>query len=70
MRRAVKVGPGPQDPRHRDPGTREPPQSLKVGPRNPLQSLKVGPPLLALINSFFSEYFFAFLLIYFCFFFK
>ena len=48
----VKVGPGP-----RDPGTRDPPQSLKVGPQDPLQSLKVGPLHLSLINSFFSEYF-------------
>ena len=31
----VKVGPGP--------GTRDPPQSLKVGPQDPLQNLKVGP---------------------------
>ena len=60
--------PGPRKPGTRDPG---PPQSLKVGPQDPLQnlkvgpqgllqSLKVGPPHLSLMNSFFSEYFFAF----------
>ena len=52
------------------PGTRDPPQSLKVEPQDPLQSLKVGPPQLSLMNSFFSEYFFVFLLIYLCVFFK
>ena len=26
-----------------DPGTRDPPQSLKVGPQDPLQNLKMGP---------------------------
>ena len=37
----VKVGPGPQDP-----GTRDPPQSLKVGPGTPLKfkSGTPGPP--------------------------
>ena len=35
-------------------------KSLKVGPQEPLQNLKVGPPHLSLMNSFFSEYFFAF----------
>ena len=34
-------------------------KSLKVGPQEPLQNLKVGPPHLSLMNSFFSEYFFA-----------
>ena len=37
----VKVGPGPRTP-DPGPGTRNPPQSLKVGPRDPLQNLKVG----------------------------
>ena len=37
----VKVGPGPQDP-----GTRDPPQSLRVGPGTPLKckSGTPGPP--------------------------
>ena len=63
------MGPGPLDPGPRDPGT--PPQSLKVGPQDPFQNLKVGPqdplqclkvgsPHLSLMNSFFSEYFYAF----------
>ena len=35
MRHGVKVGPGPRNPGIRDlePGTRDPPQSLKVEPR-------------------------------------
>ena len=56
------MGPGP-----RHPGTRDPPQSLKVGPQDPLQNLKVrsldplqrlkvGPPHFSLMNSFYSEY--------------
>ena len=61
-----------------DPGTGDPPQSLKVGPQDllqnlkvgpqdPLQSLKVGSPHLSLMNSFFSEYLIVF---YICVFFK
>ena len=42
-RHGVKVGPGPRDSEPRDPGTRDPTQSLKVGPQDPLQNLKVGP---------------------------
>ena len=41
-------------------GRQDPLQNLKVGSQDPLQSLKVGPPHLSLMNSFFSEYFFAF----------
>ena len=63
------------------PGNRDPSQSLKLGPQDslqnlkvepqdPLQNLKVRPPHLSLMNSFFSEYFFAFLLLYFLAFFK
>ena len=48
-RHGVKVRPGPRDPL----------QNLKLGPQDPLQSLKVGPPHISLMNSFFSEYFFA-----------
>ena len=68
------MGPGPRDPRPPSKfksGTRDPPKSLKVGPQDPLQnlkvgsqdplqSLKVGLPRLSLMNSFFSEYLFAF----------
>ena len=63
-RHSVKVGAGP-----RDPGTRDPPQSLKVGPGTPLK-FKSGTP------HFFNEFIFfriflrLFLLIYFCVFFK
>ena len=69
----MKVEPGPRDPGPLDPGTRNPeppsrfksgtedhPQILKAGAQDLLQSLKVGPPHLSLMNSFFSEYFFAF----------
>ena len=56
-------------------GTRDPSQSLKVGPQHPVQnlkvgpqgppgSLKVGPPHLSLMNSFFSEYFIVFFLLF------
>ena len=50
----VKVGPGPQDPRTRDPpqslkvGLKDLLQNLKVGPQDPLKSLKVGIALLIL----------------------
>ena len=50
-----------------DPGTRDPPQSLKVRPQDTLQSLKVGPLHLSLMNSFYSEYLMVF---YLCVFFK
>ena len=64
------MGPGPRELGRRNLGTRDPPQSLKAGPQDPLQNLKVGsqdplqglkvgPPHL-LMNSFFSEHFFAF----------
>ena len=76
-RHGVKVGPRHWDPVPRDPGTREPPQSLKVGPgtplkfksgtQDPLKSLKVGSPHLSLMNSFYSEYLIVF---YLCVFFK
>ena len=50
-----------------DPGTRNPPQSLKVRPQDLLQSLKVGPLHLSLMNLFYSEYLIVF---YLCVFFK
>ena len=49
-----------QDPLKFKSATPRPLQNLKVGPQDPLQSLKVGPLQLFLMNSFFSEYFFAF----------
>ena len=69
-RHDVKVEPGPREPPESlkvgpgtslkfKSGTPGPLQNLKVGLQDPLKSLKVGPPYLSLMNSFFSEYFFA-----------
>ena len=82
----VGPSPGTQDlailgPGTLGPETQDPPQSLKVGPETPLtlksgnpgppSKFKIGTPThLSLMNSFFSEYFIVFLLIYFCVFFK
>ena len=54
---SLKVGPG--NPLSLKAGPQDPLQNLKVGSQDPLQGLKVGPPHL-LMNSFFSEHFFAF----------
>ena len=75
----VKVGPGPRDPGTRDPGpaskfksgTPGSPSKFNSGVLGPPTKFKSGIPHLSLMNSFFSEYFFAFfLLIYFCVLFK
>ena len=76
-RYGVKVGPGPRDPEPPDPGTRDPPQSLKAGPgtllkfksgtSGPPSKFKSGTPSPFFSEFIFSEYFtvfFAFLFLY------
>ena len=79
-RYGVKVGPGPRDPEPPDPGTWDPPQSLKAGPgtllkfksgtSGPPSKFKSGTPSPFFSEFIFSEYFTVFMLSYFCIFLK